>query len=524
MLTSITDHDWDVIVIGTGIGGGTIGRRMAENGLKVLFLERGIFDPRDRLAATGASSTVPAAQPATHLRPAPITGTVAGARVSPLTEVGAEVGGTSVFYSAVLERPEPHDIDHSAARPHPTNGWPISHAALSPYFDQAERLYHVCGEADPLAPAPDPALLPAPAMGVGDATLVDWFRSKGLNPYRAHVGIRYLPGCAECRGRKCPLACKMDGRSAGVEPALATGRAALLDDCTVTALRGQAGLVTHVEARRGGQQLRLRARRIVLAAGAFGTPALLLRSASEDWPDGCANESGLVGRNLMFHLSERVAIWPQHRTRFDGPAKTVSMRDFYWVDGRRFGLLQSMGSVAGYGDIVQSLNDRFDGSALRFLRPLRGFSRVPAFASSLIHGAARVFVCIFEDLPYAANRVTLDRSTCDGISFNYDFAPELLQRRQDLRLLLKARLNGRHSFFLSTHPELNIGHCCGTARFGTDAATSVLDPSCRSHSVRNLYVADSSFMPTSNGVNPSLTIAANALRVADKLAQDFAQA
>jgi choline dehydrogenase-like flavoprotein len=331
------------------------------------------------------------------------------------------------------------------------------------------------------------------------------------------VGIRYLPGCVECIGHKCPRHCKMDGRSAGVEPALATGRAALLDGCEVMALRGARGRVTHLEAERGGQRLRLRARCFVLAAGGLGSPRLLLRSADAIWPRGCANESGLVGRNLMFHLSERIAVWPARRLDFSGPAKTIALRDFYRRDGMRFGLFQSMGLGASYGSIVQYLNEKFDRSALRGLRPLREFTRLPALVAAGVFGDARIFVGILEDLPYPTNRVVLDPAHPERLGFDYTLAPELLHRRRVFRELIKAGLKGQRSFFLHIEPELNLAHPCGTLRFGRDPATSVLDASCRAHGLENLYVADSSFMPTSNGVNPSLTIAANALRVADRL-------
>ena len=394
--------------------------------------------------------------------------------------------------------------------------------SFQPYYAAAEQLYHVCGEPDPLGAQPPAPLHPPAPMPSGDAMLMAAFRARGLHPYRMHVGMRYLPGCEECTGRKCPRACKMDGRSAGVEPALATGRAALIAGCEVTALRGTATRITHVEAVRGGARLAFRARRFVLCGGALGSPRLLLASASEAWPRGCANGSGLVGRNLMFHLSELLAVWPRQAADFTGLLKTIALRDFYFRDGHRLGLVQSLGLSASYGNIVEVLNDRFDRALPPALRPLRGLTRIPALLASWVLGDARVFVGILEDLPYPSNRVVLEDGDPERLKIEYALAPELMARHRVFRRLLKAAMRGQRCFFLNLAPELNFGHPCGTLRFGADPATSVLDPSCRAHGLENLYVADSSFMPTSTGVNPSLTIAANALRVADRLVGELA--
>jgi choline dehydrogenase-like flavoprotein len=274
-----------------------------------------------------------------------------------------------------------------------------------------------------------------------------------------------------------------------------------------------------VEAIRDGRKLAFRARRFVLAAGALGSPSLLLNSASEAWPYGCANESGLVGRNLMFHLSEVIAIWPERAVDFEGFSRTISLRDLYYVNGRRFGLVQSLGFSASFGNILQALNERFERSALRRVPPLRQLNRIPAMAAVRAFGEARVFTGILEDLPYASNRVFLENGDMSSMRVTYDFSSELLERRALFRGAIKKSIKGLRSFFMNMEPELNFGHPCGTLRFG-DPGKSVLDASCRAHSVENLYAVDTSFMPTSTGVNPSLTTAANALRIADRILAD----
>ena len=228
----------------------------------------------------------------------------------------------------------------------------------------------------------------------------------------------------------------------------------------------------------------------MLCGGALGSPRLLLASASEAWPRGCANGSGLVGRNLMFHLSELIAVWPRQAADFTGLLKTIALRDFYFRDGQRLGLVQSLGLSASYGNIVQVLNDRFDRALPPALRPLRGLTRIPALLASWVLGDARVFVGILEDLPYPSNRVVLEDGDPERLKIEYAFAPELVARHRAFRRLLKAAMRGQRCFYLNLAPELNFGHPCGTLRFGADPATSVLDPSCRAHGLENLYVAD----------------------------------
>jgi choline dehydrogenase-like flavoprotein len=505
---------WDVIVIGTGMGGGVAGRRLAERGLNVLFVEQGPDIPVNDGRLWDSGVEAPADRLDRGFWPDRVGAVIDGKPETFFGPIGAGVGGTSALYAATLERPERHDLETTEALPHPTGGWPIDYDGFRPFFAQAEALLDVRGGPDPMSDEPA-RLGEAPPLSQGDAEMFAAFGRAGLHPYRKHVGVRYLPGCAECFGRHCPRGCKMDGRSAGVDPARRTGRATLLDRSEVTAIRGTAERITHIEARRGGVALRLEARAFVLAAGALGSPRLLLASASEAWPEGLANRSGLVGRNLMFHLNERIAIWPERRADFTGPINTISIRDFYAVDGLRYGHLQSMGMPASYGNIVQYLREKFDRSSLAPLRPLRALTRIPAFAAAQIFGDARIFVGILEDLPYPTNRVVLDPAAPGRIRFEYRLEPELIARRAAFRRMIRGGLAPLRSCFLHIDPELNHAHSCGTLRFGTDPRTSVLDPDCRAHGIANLYVADASFMPSSTGINPSLTIAANALRVAE---------
>lgn len=520
MTREITDKHWDVIVIGTGMGGGTIGRALAEAGLKVLFVEKGPAGYRAEQTPLDPEIFVPEARMARGFWPGQVRATVDGREARFFAPLGAGLGGSSVFYAATLERPEPHDLDDSDARPHPTGGWPVSWSEFAPWLDRAQALYQVHGTPDPLSDTPCPNLGQARPLSPGDQIITQRLQGNGLHPYALHSAIAHLPGCTECLGFKCPRPCKMDGRSAGVEPALATGNAALLDRCEVTRLQGDGQRITAVEARRDGETLALTARHVVLAGGALGSPRLCLASASEAFPQGVANASGLVGRGLMFHLNEMFAIWPGGDD--PAPSKAVGLRDLYWRDGQRLGMVQAMGVAASYGEIAWYLRGLVKRSALARVPGAAGLTRVPAAIAAKILGTAKIFVGLLEDLPYDGNRVLPPASGSDEIAIDYTLHDELKARRRLFRREISRAFRGQRRMFLTRWPELNYGHPSGTMRFGDDPACAVLRGDGRAHGLANLWGADAGFFPTSMGVNPSLTIAAQALRVADAIVKEGA--
>jgi choline dehydrogenase-like flavoprotein len=500
---------WDVVVVGTGMGGGALGHALAGKGWRVLLLEQG----RDRLdAIDDASGEMQDA--ADRLRfgrwPERVHWQVDGQRHERFTSLGCGIGGSTPFYGGALERFDRSDLEPEDG--HPAGPWPIGYDALAPFYAEAEALLGVKGTRDPLGDADAPARPRPPAPSGADAVLFGDLARAGLHPYRLHVGIAYRPGCAECIGRVCPTGCKSDAANRLVLPAVAQG-AAVRGGCEVVRVESDGQRATALQYRRDGKLHRVSAPMLVLAAGTLRTPALLLASASAQHPQGLANGSGQVGRNLMFHASDWLAIWPSRKDATPGPRKTLSVRDFYRVGGRRVGALQSVGLPAGYGNILLHLYDRFDRSRWRWLKPLRPWLRLPARVAARLFGQATLFALIVEDLPYADNRVELDPDAPSRIKVAYHIRPELRERVAAGRRAIGARLRNRH-FWLKPDVVLDDGHPSGTCRFGHDPATSVLDPDCRAHEVDNLYVVDGSFMPSSGGTNPSLTIAANALRVA----------
>lgn len=489
-------------MIGTGLGGAHAGARLAEAGMKVLFVERAI-------------------SPATHSDPAPLEQLEAEVRIDSgyarrvPTTISA-VGGTSVVYAASLEMPARHDLDELDDIPHPTGGWVAGYDAFVPYFSEARRLVGICGTCDALNAEDDGPLVPPPPLCPGDAEICEDLTQRGYHPYRAHLGIAFQPQCGECIGRECRRACKADARQA-LQRALGNG-AALLSGWTAQRIEADDDKANGVVVSRAGQEpLKLTADRVVLAGGAIGSAQLLLASRCPEWEDGIGNRGNLVGRNLMFHLSERVAVFPRRRAELGFPAKSLALRDLYLHDGLRMGLVQSMGLQADYGNVLMHLRTRFDAGRLRRARVLRPFLRVPAKVAATALGNARIFVGILEDLPYETNRILPGSTPLEPPTITYGIAPELAQRRRGFRMAIRVMFSGRRFFFLNDEVELNYGHACGTARFGRDPRDSVLDADCRVHGLRNLYVVDASFMPTSTGVNPGLIILANSLRVADRI-------
>lgn len=517
-LSEAQSRAWDVIIIGAGMGGGMAARRLTERGLSVLLLEKGPVGHRTERQPYSPDVADPVARTLRGYWPKPVEAHDGDAVSRYFAPLGSGVGGSSVFYAAALERPEPHDLDPAPGIDHPTDGWPVGFDAFLPYFDQAEDLLYVRGDPDELSDVPSPKLRPPPDLTEAEAAMMAEFRDRGLHPYYSHIAQKRLENCTNCLGGKCPRACKMDGRSAGVEPALASGRAMLLAECNVEELLEDGeGRITSVRVSQGGETADLQATTFVLAAGSFGSPTLLLRSTGRS-AAGCANSSDWVGRGLMFHIDNFFAVWPRRGAKPIGNSRAVSTRDFYVHKGQRLGLVQSMGYEANYGTILNFLLMQFERSKFAKYTRLRRLLNIPALLAARLFGNADVFVAQMEDFPVAGNRVVLNAQDPEVFTFEYSVARDVYTRQVVLRRVIRRALGWWRMMFLSIKPIVNVGHPLGTLRFGSDPATSVLDPDCKAHDLDNLYVADGSFMPTAMGVNPSLTIAANALRVADIIA------
>jgi choline dehydrogenase-like flavoprotein len=530
-LEELQQTDWDAIVVGTGMGGGTIGYALAKAGKRVLFLEKGLSnldlaDTSLRRQFVEVVHDIGLMAP-TDRRQALARGGRAFDEIDDVSTskskrflpyIGTGTGGSSALYGMACERLFPEDFTPRQNFPDARgttlpDAWPVSFEEMLPWYEAAEALYHVHGGADPLRPAEHAArLAPSPPFTAGNAELAAYFAEQGLHPYPLHLACELLPDCQNCQGVLCPAVCKFDAGRACVAPAIENFGAVLLPGCTVRTLEASKTAVHHVVADCEGHECRFQGKIVVLAAGALVTPLLLLQSKSVDWPRGLANQSDLVGRNLMRHCIDLVMVSPKTKEPYNGQTKEIAFNDFYNTDGLKLGTVQSFGPLPPFECLV-NVHRNFGSRLARLLRPsARWVWR--RFLSRALTLAA-----IMEDLPYPENRVLPPRSAADApIQLCYTMhdseKTRLVAFRERMKTLLRPY---RPALLRGAEDNKGIAHVCGTCRFGTDPKTSVLDPLNRAHGLDNLYVADSSFFPSSAGLNPSLTIAANALRVATHL-------
>ena len=528
--------DWDVIIIGAGMGGGMLGQRLARAGRRVLFVEKG------RSTLPGTPGTIRSAMPelaeprasrsintyydalARAGRSSDEVTDISGRRPRQFVPyIGSGTGGSSALYGMVCERffvddftPRQHFADPGESTV--PEAWPITYEQMAPWYAEAEKLLGVRGQPDPLRPeAADVPLPAAPPFSVDNQPLVNYLSGRGLHPYHLPMACDYTDDCATCQAYLCAKSCKYDGARSGVEPAVTEYGAQLLAECQVLRLESDRTRVQQVICQRRSDMLTLKAKVVVLAAGALATPVLLLNSRSGDWARGLANGSDMVGRNLMRHVMDWIEIWPQRGSKITAENKEIGLNDFYFIDGQKYGTVQSAGSMASLAPIDMMMNQ--PGLMAKALR-LTSVAARPIYNQFISGGL--VLAAIMEDLPYLDNRVLpSDRPSVDGrqrLRLQYRLHPNEVARRKVFLPALKEVLQPFRTLTLRTGANNGtLGHVCGTVRFGTDPATSVLDPQNRAHEVDNLYVVDASFFPSSTGINPSLTVAANALRVAEHI-------
>ncbi|HEX5631893.1 MAG TPA: GMC family oxidoreductase [Gemmatimonadales bacterium] len=517
---------YDVIIIGTGAGGGTLARKLAPSGKRILLLERGDYVTREPDNWSSRAVNVEAKY---HTRE--VWKDAKGKDLHPHTSYN--VGGNTKFYGAALFRLRREDFGEVRHHGGLSPAWPITYDDLEPYYDQAERLYHVHGArgADPTepwasAPYPHPPVSHEPRL----QQLHEDFARQGVQPFHVPLGIMLdernrrasaCVRCATCDGFPCLVGAKSDAQVCGVDVALRCANVELRTNAKVTRLETSPSgrEVTGVVVEREGATERYSASIVVVACGAINSAALLLRSANDRHPNGLANGSDVVGRHYMGHINSVLLAL----SRCPNPTvfqKTLAVNDFY------FGTPEwpfPMGHISFVG--------KLDAVALSAGAP----AIAPGWTLDLMAKHSLDFWLTSEDLPDPANRVTLDR---DGnIVLQYRPNNEEGHKRLIRKLgeLMKGQqacgvhghdchqgLFGRTLFLGERIPLAGVAHQNGTIRFGTDPATSALDVNCRAHEVDNLYVVDGSFFPSSAAVNPALTIMANALRVGDHLLERLA--
>jgi choline dehydrogenase-like flavoprotein len=508
--------DYDVIIVGSGAGGGTLAHRLAPSGKRVLILERGDWLPREvenwDAKATFVDNRYVSDDTWYDERGKPFQ-----------PQIHYFVGGATKFYGAALYRLREKDFGELKHHDGISPAWPIGYDELEPYYTQAEQLYQVHGARgeDPSEP---PASAPYPYPPVSHEPriqeLFDDLSAVGLHPFHAPCGVMLDEAnpafsacirCATCDGFACLVHAKSDAEVIAVRPALDHPNVTLVRNAEVQRLETDptGRSVTSVVATVDGEPQRFSASVVVVSAGAANSAKLLLASANDEHPHGLANGSDQVGRNYVFHNSRAfLAVSKEpNDTRFQ---KTLGLNDFYFGDED---FDYPMGNVQMVGK----------SSAPMYRGEKHIAELAPMFALSEVAEHAVDFWLSTEDLPDPENRVTLDRDGNIVLAYKANNREPLdqLYRRVTKQLghlgMHPHHLVPRDLYMKNDVPVAGCAHQAGTVRFGTDPATSVLDADCKAHELDNLYVVDTSFFPSIGAVNPALTAMANAMRVGDHL-------
>jgi choline dehydrogenase-like flavoprotein len=489
----------DIVVIGSGMGGATLANALAPSGAEILVLERG-----RQLASRPECRDARAIFQRGAFRDPELWYDGAGRSFSPGNYYN--IGGNSKFYGAVLIRFRERDfeaLDHAEGL---SPAWPIAYADLEPYYAKAERQFNVRGNGTedpteprrsggyPFPPVPDEAPI---------AIARERMKRVGLHPFSLPLGVDLE---AWLRNGRTPWDAfpdtrsgKMDAETCSMIPALQHPNVRIETGARVTRLiAGAVRRIVAVEYTRNGETQRATPRLVALCAGAVMSAVTLLASADETDAAGLANRSGVVGRHFMNHNATAMLTLDPRLRNDSVYQKTFGINDFYFDDGAGgppLGNVQLLGKVSG--------------SILK--------SQMKWMPEALLSQVARHAVdwyLMSEDLPDPDSRVRLDgnRIVLEWRRTNMAGHNKLITTMRD-----RFRAAGFPLVLSKSFDRRTPSHQCGTVRFGTDPATAALDPFCRAFDHPNLFVDDAGFMPSSSAVNPALTVAAQALRVADHI-------
>ena len=513
----MSSASYDVIIVGSGAGGGTLARHLAPSGLRILLLERGDWLPREPQNWLSSDVFVD-----NRYVSADTWYDEHGKAFQP--QIHYFVGGATKLYGAALYRLRREDFGELKHHDGLSPAWPIAYDDLEPYYTLAEQRDEVHGargedptEPPASAPYPFPAVEHEPRI----QQLSDDLEREGLHPFHAPCGIRLNAAnmpysacvrCQNCDGFPCAVHGKSDAEVLGVRPALEHPNVTLVTNATVVKLNtnSSGSTVTELVVEIDGRTEVVAADLVVLACGAANTAKLLLLSANDEHPDGLANGSDQVGRNYMFHASRAVLAI----SRDENPTvfqKTLGVNDFY------FGSDDTDYPLGNIQMVGKSQAPMFRGE-----RPA-ATKLAPSWSLEKIARHAVDFWLSTEDLPMPENRVTVDDT--GKLTLRYRPTNDVPKKElyEKLRSMLgrlgmhEHHLLDRFAYMKNDIPVAGVAHQAGTCRFGSDPASSVLDANCRAHELDNLYVVDTSVFPSIGAVNPALTAMANSLRVGDHL-------
>lgn len=509
-------NQYDIIIIGTGSGGSTIAYKLASSGKKILILERGGFIPKEKenwdphqVVTVG------------RYRPKEDWYDKDGNAFKPF--IHYNVGGNSKMYGAAMFRFRESDFREVKHYGGTSPAWPIDYNVYEPYYTQAERLYSVHGKrrTDPTEPWANSEypLDPLPYEPLIQ-DLDEKLKSLGLKPYPLPMGIKLPQDFSETEapvslsnfdGFPDPTDSKADGFVTALRPALQHKNITLLTHAYVQRLDTDASgkNVNKVVVDLKGEKVVFKSDIVIVACGAVNSAALMLRSHNEFHPNGLANSSDQVGRNLMLHHNGCLVAFTKKKNDclFQ---KSLGIADFY--HGEPYGKYP-------LGEI--QLMGRNDPETILWLAE----KKFPGKTYEELAQMTIDFWLTAEDLPSSDNRVVLRKDESIQVNYtrtNYAAYERLKEKLKEIFVQLGAIDPDYKDVYWNGY-DLDVSgmsHQNGTLRFGADSKTSVLDLNCRAHDLNNLYVVDASFFPSCGAFNPALTIAANALRVGDHLLND----
>ncbi len=516
----IMTNQYDIIIIGTGSGGSTMAYKLAPTGKKILILERGGFIPKEK-------ENWDPHEVVTKGRYRPNENWYDNEDKPFKPFIHYNVGGNSKMYGAALFRFRESDFEKVNHYGGVSPEWPLKYDVYENYYEQAEKLYSVHGErgTDPTEPPanadyPLPPLAYEPLIKDLDVKL----KSLGLKPFPLPMGVKLPQDYTETDspvvlenfdGFPDLTDSKADGQVMCLRPALKNKNITLLTHAYVEKLETDTTgkIITGVVVTVNGERAVFTSDTVFVACGAVNSAALFLRSANEKHPEGLANSSGQVGRNLMLHHNGCLVAFTKKKNDCVFQ-KSLGIADFYHgADDSEYPL----------GEI--QLMGRNDPDTINWM----GETLFPGKTYTELKEMSIDFWLTAEDLPSADNRVTLRRDGTIKVSYtrtNFTAFEKLKDKLKNVFVQL-GELDADYKEVKWGGYDLDISgmsHQNGTLRFGNDRATSVLDLNCKAHDLDNLYVVDASFFPSCGAFNPALTIAANALRVGDHFINTVLQA
>ncbi|MFC9553055.1 FAD-dependent oxidoreductase [Rhodococcus sp. NPDC056960] len=493
----------DVVIIGSGMGGSTLAWELRDRDVDVLVVERGRFLPREAENSQAAEMFLAGRYKTAE----PWFDGKTGESFQP--GVYYWVGGNTKFYGGSLPRFRASDFEETQHYDGISPKWPFHYEDLEPFYAEAERLYQVHGN-DGEDPTEPPRSSPYPLPPLPHEPTIERFatslRAQGLHPFHSPNAMNLTTQeqrrqATAADGTPSQTDHKSEAENRALRPALESEKVRLLTEAKVTRLLTDptGSRIVAAEAAFRGRTLRIVANQFVVSAGAVNSAALLLRSANEQNPNGLGNSSGLLGRNYMVHNSTFFMGLNPLRKNTTAWQKTLGINDWYVAGPANeypLGNLQMLGKL--------------QAAHVKSARPW-----APMWALSMVTDRSLDIYLTTEDLPTPTNRVRVD-----GERIVVDWTPNNVAPHRELvrRVSAAVRKAGYPIILTERMGIATNSHMCGTAVAGIDPSTSVLDPTCRSHDIGNLWVVDGSFFPSSAALNPALTIAANALRVAPEIA------